>query len=157
LRALYVWTGLVATLMSLAFWLLLAETFTIAQARRLYGAIGLGSLLGAISGGGLARAVAGWFHAEHLLAASAAVLAVTALGPAQLLTTAAQRLDQDARGGAPIALQPKAVRRHPYLVRVAGLVLLSTAAATLCDYVFKSTVARTVAAAELASFFASFT
>jgi ATP/ADP translocase len=44
LRALYVWTGLVATLMSMGFWLLLGDTFTIAQARRLYGAIGLGSL-----------------------------------------------------------------------------------------------------------------
>jgi hypothetical protein len=48
------------------------------------------------------------------------------------------------------------VPRHPYLVRVAGLVLLSTVAATLRDYVFKGTVARTVEPAQLTSFFASF-
>jgi AAA family ATP:ADP antiporter len=156
LRALYVWTGLVATLMSVAFWLLLGEIFTIAQARRLYGAIGLGTLLGAMSGGVLARAMAARFPAESLLAASAGVLAVTALGPARLLTAAAEALHQDAPGGAGIAPDPGAVRRHPYLVRVAGLVMLSTVAATLVDYVFKSTVARTVDASQLASFFASF-
>lgn len=156
LRALYVWTGLVATLTSMAFWLLLGDIFTIAQARRLYGPIGLGSLLGAVSGGALARVMASWFPADHLLAASALVLALTALGPAKILTAAAQRLNQDTPRGAPIALEPKVVGRNPYLVRVAGLVLLSTVAATLCDYVFKSTVAATVEAAQLASFFASF-
>jgi ATP/ADP translocase len=50
LRALYVWTGLVATLTPIAFWLLLGEIYTIAQARRLYASIGLGSQLGAIAG-----------------------------------------------------------------------------------------------------------
>ena len=49
LRALYVWTGLAATLVSVAFWLLLSEIYTITQARRLYAAIALGSQIGRAS------------------------------------------------------------------------------------------------------------
>ena len=58
LRALYVWTGLAAALISVAFWLLLGEIYTITQARRLYAAIGLGSQLGAMAGAAVARGMA---------------------------------------------------------------------------------------------------
>src|SRR5439155_10826496 len=48
------------------------------------------------------------------------------------------------------------MRDHPYLTRLSGLVLVSTVAVTLADYVFKSTVAKNVPAADLGAFFASF-
>jgi ATP:ADP antiporter, AAA family len=57
LRALYVWTGLVSTLAAVQFWLVVDEIYTITQAKRVYAVIGLGSLLGAVAGGGLARIV----------------------------------------------------------------------------------------------------
>ncbi len=46
--------------------------------------------------------------------------------------------------------------REPYVTRLAGLVLVSSVAVTLGDYVFKSEVARHVAAENLAAFFATF-
>ena len=157
LRALYVWTGLVATLVPMAFWLLLGEIYTIAQARRLYAPIALGTQMGAMAGAALARGMSSGFEARHLLAASAVVLLLTALGPGRLVTAAARALHPDAPVGAAAApLHPFALRRHAHLARVAGLVLLSTVAFTLGDYVFRSAVARTVEPAGLSRFFATF-
>src|SRR4029079_13379055 len=47
-------------------------------------------------------------------------------------------------------------RNDPYIKALGGLVLVSTVALTLADYVFKSTVAHTIAPAHLGTFFASF-
>ena len=70
---------------------------------------------------------------------------------------AARTLHQEAPvDAAPVPLEVRAVARHPYLARVAVLVLLSTIAFTLGDYVFKSAVAQAVEPAQLGSFFASF-
>ena len=157
LRALYVWTGLVSTLAAVQFWLVVGEIYTITQAKRVYAVIGLGSLLGAVAGGGLARIVSTRVDAHHLLLLSAAVLGVTAFGPAILLLRPGA-----VRARAPTTIEPafaeglRLIRRHPYLARLAGLVLISTLAITLADYVFKSAVARAVPPEHLASFFASF-
>jgi AAA family ATP:ADP antiporter len=157
LRALYVWTGLVATLVPVAFWLLLGETFTIAQARRLYAAIALGSPLGAMAGAAFARGLLSGSDARHLIAASAAVLLLTALGAGRLVTAAARALPLDAPvGDAPPPEESVGPRHHTYLAHVAGLVLLSTIAFTLGDYVFKSAVAQAVEPAALGTFFATF-
>jgi AAA family ATP:ADP antiporter len=157
LKALYVWTGLVSTLAAVQFWLVVSTLFTITQAKRVYAVIGLGSLLGAVAGGVLARLVSGRFDAHHLLLVSAIVLAGTAFGPARLLhsarvvrTAAAGSVDPSFTDGL------RLIRRHPYLARLAGVILISTVAVTLADYVFKSAVARVVPPAQLASFFASF-
>src|SRR5438552_5516390 len=157
LRALYVWPGLVSTLAAVQFWLVVSEIYTITQAKRVYAVIGLGSLLGAVAGGGLARIVSSRVDAHHLLLLSAAVLGMTAFGPAILL-----RSPGAARANDPGAMEPafaeclRRIPRHPYLARLAGLVLISTLAVTLADYVFKSAVARAVPPGQLASFFASF-
>ncbi len=157
LRALYVWTGLAATLISVAFWLLLGEIYTITQARRLYVAIGLGSQLGAMAGAAVVRGMASGLDPHHLLAASAALFLLTAVGPARFVTAAARTLHQEAPVDAnPPPLEVRAIARHPYLARVAVFILLSTIAFTLGDYVFKSAVAQAVEPARLGSFFASF-
>lgn len=157
LRALYVWTGIVGTLAALEFWLILGESYTVTQAKRLYRLIALGSLLGAVSGAALARVVAGRAEAPQLVLAAALVLLATALGPALLL-----RRPESARGpgsGAPLTHPGRALRllrREPYVRGLLGLTLVSTVTLTLADYVFKSAVARAVPAAELPEFFASF-
>ena len=157
LRALFVWTGLLGTFVFMAFWLLLGEIYTIAQARRLYAPIGLGSQLGAIAGAGVAHALSGALDTHHLLVASAVVFLAVALGPARILTTGVQALRSDTSVAALVTPGVLPVRPHTYLSRVAGLVLLATIAFTLGDYVFKSAVAEAVAPARLATFFASFT
>jgi ATP:ADP antiporter, AAA family len=157
LRALYVWTGLVSTLAAVQFWLVVGSIYTITQAKRTYAVIGLGSLLGAIAGGGLASLVSARVDAHHLLLVSAVVLAATAFGPATWLGNRAIAPGADAAPGEPPFVEGlRLIRLHPYLSRLAGIVLISTVAVTLADYVFKSAVARAVPADELAAFFASF-
>lgn len=162
-RGLYVWTGLVSTLAAVQFWLVVGEIYTITQAKRVFAVIGLGSLLGAVAGGGLARIVSSHFGARQLLLLSAAVLATTAFGPAMLLRRPASARAADApapevaeKPEPTLAESLRLIRRHPYLARLAGLVLISTLALTLADYVFKSAVSKAIPAAQLASFFATF-
>jgi ATP/ADP translocase len=157
LRALYVWNGLVATISVLQFWLVLGEIFTITEAKRVYRFVGIGSLLGAVAGAVIARVVSAQLGAPRLIPAAALLMALTALGPALLLRRA-----QPGAGGPPLALRwtlaeaRDLIATQPYVTRLAGLVLVSTVAVTLGDFVFKSTVARHVPAEELGQFFATF-
>jgi AAA family ATP:ADP antiporter len=158
LRALYVWTGLVGTLAGLQFWLVLGEMYTITQAKRIYRVVGLGSVLGAVAGAGAARLISVHLSTSDLILASAATLAVTGVGPALLL----RRTEGAGADTASVAVPQNPsqavefMRGHPYLTRLSGLVLVSTMTVTLADYVFKSTVARNVPAADLGTFFATF-
>src|SRR6266704_1282105 len=114
LYALYVWTGLVGSLAVLQFWLVLGDLYTVTQAKRIYGLIGTGSLLGAVAGAGLARFLAASSAASVLVLAAAVTMAATALGPALALRWAS------AAGPAP-ASRPRAPlhrRHHPRRLRV---------------------------------------
>lgn len=153
LRGLYVWTGVNATLTGLQFWYVAGSLWTVTQAKRAYRWVVFGGLLGSVAGAAFARALASAGPAERLLLASAAVLALTALAPALVLTTAEHaaprpRLDL----GASVRL----LRRAPYLRGLASIALLSTLAFTAADFVFKSAVARAVPPAQLGWFFATF-
>jgi HEAT repeat protein len=156
LRALYVWNGLVGTLTTLQFWLVLGELYTVGQAKRLYKVVGAGSLLGAVCGAAAARWVAMNLTPAHLVPVSAFTLLATALGPALLVRRPAHgRTPADE---APVKLGEglALLRGHAYVRGLAGLVLISTVALTLADYVFKSTVARNVPPQDLGAFLATF-
>jgi AAA family ATP:ADP antiporter len=156
LGAFYVWSGAIVTLAGVQFWLLLGEIYTITQAKRLYRAIGTGSLLGAALGAGLARYVSGFLPAESLIAVGAALMAATAT--LSFVLARRIRLESDAPAPSRWRLRdvPRFLQREPYVTRLAGVVLVSSVAVTLGDYVFKSEVARQVAPGDLAIFFATF-
>jgi ATP/ADP translocase len=154
--ALYVWAGLISSLIVVGFWLCLGDLFTITQGKRLYASIGTGGALGALAGFGLATLLSVRFDADILLLFSAALFAISALGPTLLLRphvdTHAMPIEID--GGEPGLLdQLSLVGRHPYARRVAGLVLVSTATLTLGDFLFKSLIAHHVEADRLATWF----
>jgi MFS family permease len=158
LYALYVWTGLVGSLAVLQFWLLLGDMYTVTQAKRIYGLIGAGSLLGAVAGAGLARFLASNSRASVLVLAAAITMALTALGPALALRRvggAAVPAPSAARGPLSMGQAAHMLRGQPYVRGLAGLVLISTVALTLGDYVFKSAVSKHVPAPELGEFFAT--
>jgi ATP/ADP translocase/HEAT repeat protein len=156
LRGFYVWSGAIVTLAGVQFWVLLGEIYTITQAKRLYRAIGTGSLLGAALGAGLARIVSGWLPADSLIAIGAVLMGVTT-GISFILARGVH-VDSDASAPGRWRLRdvPGFLQREPYVTRLAGVVLVSSVAVTLGDYVFKSEVARHVAPADLATFFATF-
>jgi HEAT repeat protein len=156
LRALYVWTGLVGNLVVLEFWLVLGELYTITQAKRIYKVVGIGSLLGAVAGAGLARLISDRLAAADLLLAAATVMLLTGLGPAMLL-----RRPLGGRGAGPrmrlsIGNIRAQLQQQPYVTRLAGLVLISTVALTLGDFIFKSAVAKIIPGPDLASFFSGY-
>lgn len=157
LYGLYIWTGTFASWLVLRFWLLLGTALTVAQARRLFGLIGTGSVLGAVLGAGLARALVHSADVRVLLVASVVLLA-TALGPAVWLSRHTPARTLAARETAKSSLQAdlRLVRNSPYLSRVLAIVLLSTVAVTIVDYLFKAAVAaRGQSVQDMAAFLAS--
>jgi len=153
----YVWTGLVATILVVQFWLLLSDSFTVSQAKRVYALIGAGGLLGATAGSVLAGGLLQVIGANELILVAASVFAVSAIGPR--LMASAQNEDAPLRRGPAddvAASGHLALLRHPYLRRVGLIVLLSTMTVTGVDFLFKSVVASEVSPDRLGSFFAQF-
>ena len=146
LYALYVWTGLLGSLAVLQFWMVLGELYTLGEAKRLYSLVWTGSLLGATTGAAVARILSTRAPATSLVLAAAIVLAVTALGPALALGRAEGQGVKRPPAGASLGEGLRLLRGDAYLRALAVLVLVSTVALTLADYVFKSVVARTIPA-----------
>ncbi len=157
LRALYVWTGILGTMAALQFWIILGELYTVTQAKRIYSVVGLGSVLGAIAGAAIARALTQVWPTKHLILAAAIVFVLTGLGPAMRIRRPRTALATAAGHAASSIVQTvRLFRNDPYIKALGGLVLVSTVALTLADYVFKSTVAHSVAPDHLGTFFAGF-
>ena len=164
---LYLWTGIFTAWVVGQLWAFLGNTFTVVQAKRLYGFVGAGSLLGAVGGAATARALAAVLPAQHLLLGAAAMLVLTAVGPAFWLSVRGAEAEAP-RGPAPgrphaqakakalsLADDLRLVSGDPYIKRILLLVLCSTVTVTIVDYLFKSIVADQIPAAELGAFFAS--
>lgn len=164
LYGLYVFSGLFASWVAGRLWMSLGAVFTVVQAKRLYGVVGTGAVLGAVLGAAAARASLAWIDVRHLLLIGALLLVATALGPAALLPRPVA--EPKRRGSAPsegttasapsLAAQLGTVARHPYLVRLLGIVTVTAAVGTAIDFVFKSEVASHIKdPRELASFLAT--
>lgn len=157
LYALYFWSGILATVIVTRFWGLMGNVFTVTQAKRVFAAVGAGSVTGAIAGSALAGALAMRADGRTLIFAAAALFAVASLAPGLFRLDGlsdAPRPERATERGGRRAL--KILWSRPYTKKTALLVLGSTVTLTLCDYLFKSTVARLVPPAELPRFFATF-
>jgi AAA family ATP:ADP antiporter len=166
LYALYVFSGLFAAWVAGRLWITLGAIFTVVQAKRLYGLVGTGAVLGAVLGAAVARASLALVEVRHLLLVGAGLLVATALGPAALLprpvaepkrrSTAANEAGAAPAAAPSLGAQIGDVTRNPYVVRVLGIVMVTAAAGTAIDFVFKSEVAAHIKdPRELASFLAS--
>lgn len=150
LYALYVWSGLLATLVLAHFWDLAADRFTITQAKRLYGFIGAGSVLGAIAGSGAASVLARGAPPDRLVLLSAIGLALAGLVP----------LLFERNASAPATVEESLELREtlsyvsgdPYARRVVTALFLATVCLTISDFVFKSAIAAVIPKTELAAF-----
>ncbi len=152
--ALYIFTGIFATVVVTQFWILTGSLYTATQAKRVFGFIGIGSILGAMAGAVLARGLIEVVAVEHLVVAAAALLVIAA--------RSARTLEREAGASAastsisePLGVALRTVANDAFARRIGLALLTSTATFTLLDYVFKSVVAAQVDAAELSSFFAS--
>ncbi len=150
LYALYVWSGLLATLVLAHFWDLVGARFTITQAKRLYGFIGAGSVLGAIAGSGAASLLSRGAPPQRLVLFSALGLFVSGLIP--LLFDGRTSTPPAAEEALELRETLKYVSNDRYAARVVAALFLATMCLTISDYVFKSAIAAVVPKAQLAEF-----
>ncbi len=150
--ALYVWSGLVTTLVLVHFWTLLGGMFSVTQAKRVYGPIGAGSVLGAIAGSGAAGALARAAAPRQLLLVAALGFSASALVPAAFRRASAPYAAPAGEGGRALADDARYVARQPYARSVALLAIASATCLTVADFLFKSVVAQRVPRAELGAY-----
>lgn len=149
LYALYVWTGLFASWAMVQFWTLLGRVHTMTQAKRLYGFIGGGSVLGAVIGALAARAAMNLSPRTSILFA-AIIFAIAAI---PCLTLAIPQTERDRRSSdddaesehrRPLRAAMELLWENAFARRVLGIVLVSTITVTLADFLFKSEIARQI-------------
>ena len=158
--AFYLWTAVAAILLVSLFWSLSSHVLHARQARRLFGFLGAGGLLGSIAGGQVARV------GSHVAGASGALFlgaGLLALGSAMALVFGRRfglRCERDAEDevpSAPVGGEPDeqvdvqlrtardglgTVLRSSYLRRVSVLMLLAATVAQIVDLQFGWAVER---------------
>jgi AAA family ATP:ADP antiporter len=129
----YVWFSVFNLFAVMLFWALMADRFTLEQAKRLFGAVAAGGTLGAIFGPWLAGRLAGPLGTPALLLAAAGFL-VLALGAAELLARLRPEERRTPAEDAPLGGRAweglQSVLRSPYLLAICGYVLIVAVMAT---------------------------
>jgi AAA family ATP:ADP antiporter len=173
---LYTWSALLGTVLAAQCWMLIGQTFTVTQGKRLFGAIASGGVLGAVVGASLSAGLLMVLPVGALLLVSSGIFLATAfflttvradveaatdearstpVSPSRTSSAPSSRGSSAADPSSPEALRPIAtILASPYLRRMALLMVLSTATLLSVDYVFKSSAAHVIPPAELGRFFA---
>ena len=144
---LYVWTGVVATLIVPSFWLVIDRSLRVTDAKRLFAAIAAGGGLGALAGSATAALLARFVAAQHLVTVAAFVFAAASL-VAVIFAPAERGEDAQPRSTAEhVAANPTSTR---YLRLLLLLGLVSAAALTIGDLMFKRVLAERLSPDSLA-------
>ena len=156
----YLFTSIVYGLLGSQFWLLANHLFDPRQAKRLFGFIGAGALLGGILGGQIARLASTSFGTGAVPLISAFLLVVVALLMSRVgsFGTAEEQVDSHreskldrARGGFQI------LRQSRPLQTIAGVVVLTIMVAQIVDLQFNWAVEQTTSTLdERTAFFGNF-
>jgi hypothetical protein len=150
LYVLYVWAGVIASLVLVHFWSLLGDMFTATQAKRLYGVITLGSMGGAIAGNAIVTTAASFVSGQTLVYLAAAGFAST-LVPASFLRALDRAEPEPEVPAAEIGASFAYAARAPYVAQLLLLNLAAAFALTVADFTFKSTIVANVPVDRLAS------
>ncbi len=152
--AFYLWISIVGILLVSQFWSYASHLLDARQAKRLFGFIGAGGILGSIAGGQLARWASNRLDTYSALLLAAAVLAILAalMRFSKSPREVAEARSSSARKGAPAAGKGKRDRQNdslsgaragfavvtgsPYLRLIAAIMLLSCMVAQVVDLQF---------------------
>lgn len=153
--ATYVWSGLVTSLVVSRFWALLGAQLSITDAKRLYGLIGAGAVVGAVLGSASAAVAALAVSADVMLfGATSAFALAAAVGMLLRRTLDAGSAPQRTQAPPLPLLEAIASLSHArYQQRVVVLIVLGAATLTVGDFVFKSAVVAFIAPDTLGVFF----
>jgi ATP:ADP antiporter, AAA family len=129
--------------------------FSATQAKRLYGVIGIGGMIGGIIGSSGVAIFVDRFGPRTIVFASAAGFLLTAALPRMLPSRHAVRGEK--RNRAPLLSRFRDnmnfSKRGPYVWRLVGIALSASVTVTLTDFVFKSTMAEQVPPEQLTAAF----
>ncbi|HWO20991.1 MAG TPA: hypothetical protein VNO30_19625 [Kofleriaceae bacterium] len=148
--ALYVWTGLVATLVVPAFWTLVDRSLRLAEAKRVFTVIGAGGVLGAMVGSMLAAGLGRVVEARHLVTAGAAAFGIATVAA---LWLAPHPVPGEAAPAAPPEAAMHLQRARKFVRLLLVLAMISTVTLTLGDLAFKRVLAERLPPEELATAF----
>jgi AAA family ATP:ADP antiporter len=137
---LYVWTGLVATLVVPTFWTLIDRGVAIDGAKQHFAAIGAGGAVGALTGSAIAGALGRVIEAHYLVTVGAVAFAAALLGAIAFAP----------RTRAPAEARRSPRRRGRYASWMFAIVLISTIALTIGDLTFKRVIAERLPPEDLA-------
>ncbi len=136
----YVWMSVSNLFITMVFWALMADRFSLEQSKRIFGVIAVGGTLGAMTGSSLVWVLAEILGAPVMLV-MAGLLLILATGAAWTLTKlqpeqrvhspeAAPEVDERSVIGGSAWEGLRAVFRSPYLLGMAGYVVIITVMAT---------------------------
>lgn len=160
--ALYVWSGLVGTVVAVQFWMFAGQLFTVAQGKRLFPGIAAGGILGAVAGGAMAAAALelgkrfSGVTVAGLLLIAAACFMVAAIALTSIPTDDVGTPFRAAASKSHLAGSLAVLRDSPYVRRVSAFVGISTLAVLAADYLFKFVAKQELGPAELGPFFARY-
>ncbi|MDB4945362.1 MAG: lyase domain protein repeat-containing protein [Labilithrix sp.] len=163
LYALYVWTGLFGSWTMVQIWTLLGRAYTMTQAKRLYGLIGSGAVLGGVLGAALARVTIGEMSPRSavLMASGIFLLAVVPCWIIKLPRqekVVAPRRGTEVAARRPVSASATLIWENAFARRVLYIVLVSTITVTVADFLFKSQMAaHFTSTRELGNWLSSFT
>jgi ATP/ADP translocase len=142
----YIWAGVIGLLTMAQCWLLANSIFDTREAKRLFGLVGAGGILGGLAGGILTSRTAEWIGTEGLLIVAAGGYLLCS-GLASLVARRAEPTDGRADASAvpghagPLSRPPAAIlatiRSTPQLLLIAALIGIAEIVVILVDYQFK--------------------
>jgi ATP:ADP antiporter, AAA family len=147
--ALYVWTGFVATLVVPMFWTLIDRSVAVSEAKRMFGAIGAGGVLGAMCGSALAGVLGSVVSAYALVTVAAVGFGLAMIAAGWLAPHGECEPDPPTRRSHQEV--SRSSRRYISLLTLVGLV--ATITLTLGDIMFKRVLAENLHAEDLAMVF----
>ncbi len=147
LYALYVWTGLFGSWTMVQIWTLLGRAHTMTQAKRLYGFIGGGAVLGGVTGALLARVTISMMSPRSAVLMAAGIFVVAVL-PCTLIKLPEPEKEVRPRHGTEAAPRRSAMgatltlmTENKFARWVLYIVFVSTVTVTIADFLFKSQIA----------------
>jgi AAA family ATP:ADP antiporter len=143
--AFYVWFNVITLLLVSQFFLMSGDLFDPRQAKRIFGFIGGGGLVGGVVGSGVAGFLAEplgtgnlmWIGALQLLLAAALALRVFRIGE---FRETGRGQSQPARGERSVAGGIDVLRRNPHLRMIAVMLFAAVLVSTFVDWIFNAAV-----------------
>jgi AAA family ATP:ADP antiporter len=161
--AIYIWVGVFSVLAPSQVWTLANYVLTTREAKRSFGFIGSGAILGWIVGGFATRAGVSRFGTQNMLAFVAASLFVCAVIVIMIWRDRPSYVGNDTpasgdkRDRFPLWGSLQLIRESPYLKAIAGLIIISALTTTIAGWQFKAIAKASIPDTdELAMFFGTF-